>query len=60
MALVLKLAGIGLATMIVNTVLRQSGKEDVTQIITLGSLIVGLGMVLKPAKELIEDVENFF
>ena len=58
--IILKLAGVGLVTAIVNQLLRYCGKEEISNVTTLAGLIVALMMVLNLIQSLVENVKDLF
>ncbi|MFQ6773412.1 MAG: stage III sporulation protein AC [Clostridia bacterium] len=58
--IILKLAGVGLITSIVNQILKYCGKEEIANVTTLAGLVVALMMVLDLIQSLIENVKDLF
>ncbi len=60
MEIILKLAGIGLLTSLVNQILKSCGKEEIASITTLAGLIICLLMVVNLVKDLFSTVQSLF
>ena len=58
--IILKLAGVGLVTAIVNQLLKYCDKEEISNVTTLAGLIVALMMVLNLIQSLVENVKDLF
>ena len=58
--IIFKIAGVGIVTSIVNTILKQCGKEEIGSIVTLTGLIICFMMVLDLVKDLLSTVQNLF
>ena len=58
--IILKLAGVGLITSIVNQILKYCGKEEIANVTTLAGLVVALMMVLDLIQSLKENVKDLF
>ena len=58
--IILKIAGIGILTAVVNQVLKYSGKEEIATFTTLAGLIVVLLMIVNLIQELFSTVKNLF
>ncbi|MBO4936896.1 MAG: stage III sporulation protein AC [Clostridia bacterium] len=58
--IILKLAGVGLITSIVNQILKYCAKEEIANVTTLAGLVVALMMVLDLIQSLIENVKDLF
>ena len=59
-ALILKIAGIGLLISILNIVLEKTDRKDWTTMTTLAGIIVVLGMVLSEINDLFNAVRTMF
>ncbi len=60
MELILKIASIGIVVAIVTQVLNKAGKEDLSLLVSLAGLIIGLLMVSEQLKELFDTVKTMF
>ena len=58
--IILKIAGIGILTSVVNHVLKYSGKDEIATLTTLAGLIIVLVMVLNLVSELFETIKSLF
>ena len=58
--IILKIAGIGILTSVVNQVLNYSGKDEIATLTTLAGLIIVLVMVLNLVSELFETIKSLF
>lgn len=58
--IILKIAGIGILTSVVNQVLKYSGKDEIATLTTLAGLIIVLVMVLNLVSELFETIRSLF
>ena len=56
--IILKIAGIGILTSVVNQVLKYSGKDEIATLTTLAGLIIVLVMVLNLVSELFETIKS--
>jgi stage III sporulation protein AC len=59
-ALILKIAGIGLLISILNMLLEKTDRKDWTTMTTLAGIIVVLGMVLNEMNDLFNTVRTMF
>jgi len=58
--LIFKIAGIGILISIFNMVLKQAGKEEQAQMLTLVGVVVVLFMVIRLIQQLFADVRTVF
>ncbi len=58
--LIFKIAGIGILVSILNMVLKQAGKEEQAQMLTLAGVIIVLLMVIQLVQRLFTDVRSVF
>ena len=58
--LIFKIAGIGIFISIINIVLKQAGKEEQAQMLTLVGVIIVLMVVIQLINELFNDVRSVF
>ena len=58
--LIYKIAGIGILISILNMVLKQAGKEEQAQMLTLAGVVIVLIMVIKLIQQLFVDVRSVF
>ncbi len=58
--IILKIAGIGLVTSIINQILKYCGKEEIASITTLAGLIICLLMVIDLISQLITSITSLF
>lgn len=58
--LIFKIAGIGLFISIFNIVLKQAGKDEQAQMLTLAGLVVVLFIVIRLISQLFNDVRSVF
>ncbi len=58
--LIFKIAGIGILISILNMVLKQAGKEEQAQMLTLVGVVVVLIMVIRLIQQLFTDVRSVF
>ena len=58
--IILKIAGIGILTSVVNQVLKYSGKDEIATLTTLAGLIIVLVMVVNLVAELFETMKTLF
>lgn len=58
--LIFKIAGIGILISILNMVLKQAGKEEQAQMLTLVGVVVVLIMVIRLIQQLFADVRSVF
>ena len=56
----LKIAGIGLVTAIINTILKKSDKEEIATITTLASLVITLLIVIDMVASLFDSIKSIF
>ncbi|MBE3555968.1 MAG: stage III sporulation protein AC [Firmicutes bacterium] len=57
---VFQLAGVGLLLALVYLVLKQTGREEIAQIVTLGGVILLLIMAVRLLTELFRSLETLF
>ncbi|NLY73888.1 MAG: stage III sporulation protein AC [Firmicutes bacterium] len=58
--LIFKIAGIGILVSVLNMVLKQAGKEEQAQMLTLAGVIIVLMMVIQLVQRLFTDVRSVF
>lgn len=58
--LIFQIAGIGILTSIIHTILKQAGKEDVAFIATLTGVCIALIMAVEVISELLIKVKSVF
>jgi stage III sporulation protein AC len=58
--LIFKIAGIGILVSVLNMVLKQAGKEEQGQMLTLAGLVIVLIMVIQLIQRLFSDVRAVF
>ncbi|MGE5551826.1 MAG: stage III sporulation protein AC [Bacteroidota bacterium] len=58
--LIFKIAGIGILISVLNMVLKQAGKEEQAQMLTLAGMVVVLFMVIRLIQQLFVDVRSVF
>lgn len=58
--IILKIAGVGLLTAIVNMVLKKCDKDEIATVTTLVGLIIALLMVVDLVGGLFENIKNIF
>jgi stage III sporulation protein AC len=58
--IIFKIAGIGLLISVLNMVLKQAGKEEQAQMLTLVGVVVVLLMVIQLVQRLFNDVRAVF
>lgn len=58
--LVLRIAGIGIITVVVTTVLEQAGKKDYAWMVTAVGVLISMGLVIKLVAQLLDDVKAVF
>jgi stage III sporulation protein AC len=58
--LIFKIAGIGILTSILHTVLQKSGKEEYAYLTTLVGIVIVLGIVVNLVSQLFTDVKVLF
>lgn len=59
-AVLFKIAAVGIIVAILNQVLIRSGRDEYTMITTLGGLIIVLMMIIPYIKELFQYIESVF
>ena len=55
-----KIAGVGILISIFNMVLKQAGKEEQSQMLTLAGVVVVLFMIIRLIRQLFADVRAVF
>lgn len=60
MEIILKIAGIGVLTAVVNQVLKYAGKDEIATLTTLAGVIIVLLMVVDMISDLFSTVKNLF
>jgi len=58
--IIFKIAGIGILISVLNMVLKQAGKEEQAQMLTLVGVVVVLMMVIQLIRRLFMDVRSVF
>jgi stage III sporulation protein AC len=58
--LIFRIAGIGILISVLNMVLKQAGKEEQAQMLTLAGVIIVLFMVIQLISRLFSDVRSVF
>ncbi|NLW45900.1 MAG: stage III sporulation protein AC [Firmicutes bacterium] len=58
--LIFKIAGIGILVSVLNMVLKQAGKEEQAQMLTLAGVIIVLLMVIQLVQKLFTDIRSVF
>lgn len=58
--LIFKIAGVGILISIFNMVLKQAGKEEQSQMLTLAGVVVVLFMIIRLIRQLFADVRSVF
>lgn len=58
--LIFKIAGIGIFISVINMVLKQAGKEEQAQMLTLVGVIIVLMVVIQLINELFVDIRSVF
>ncbi len=58
--LIFKIAGIGILISVLNMVLKQAGKDEQAQMLTLAGVVVVLMMVIQLISQLFQSVSTIF
>lgn len=58
--LIFRIAGIGILISVLNMVLKQAGKEEQAQMLTLAGVIIVLFMVVQLIQRLFTDIRSVF
>lgn len=58
--LIFRIAGIGILISVLNMVLKQAGKEEQAQMLTLAGVVIVLLMVVQLIQRLFNDVRSVF
>ena len=58
--LIFKIAGIGILTAVLHTVLEKSGKEEYAFLATLAGVVIVLGIVINLISKLFDNVKALF
>lgn len=58
--LIFKIAGIGMVTAVLHTVLAKSGKEEYAFLTTLVGIVIVLGVVINMVSKLFENIRILF
>lgn len=58
--IIFRIAGIGIFISVLNIVLKQAGKEEQAQMLTLGGVVVVLLMVIQLINELFASIKTIF
>lgn len=59
-AILFQIAGIGIVTALIHTVLKQLGKEDVAQFISLVGFVIVLIIVINHLSQLFQQIRSVF
>lgn len=57
-SLILKIAGVGILVSVLNSILKQSGRDELTWIVTMAGLIIVLLWIIPYIAELFETVTD--
>lgn len=57
---IFQIAGIGIMTAMIHTVLKQMGKEDMAHWVTLIGFVIVLFMVVRMLNELFQEIKTIF
>lgn len=58
--LIFKIAGVGMVTAVIHTVLAKSGKEEYAYLTTLVGVVIVLGVVMNLVSKLFDNVKVLF
>lgn len=58
--IIFRIAGIGILISVVNMVLKQAGKEEQAQMLTLAGVVIVLLMVVQLIQRLFDDIRSVF
>ena len=58
--LIFRIAGIGILISVLNMVLKQAGKEEQAQMLTLAGVVIVLFMVIELIQRLFTDIRSVF
>ena len=58
--IIFRIAAIGILAAVVSTVLKQSGKDELSTIVSLAAVVISLLMVISLIAELFGSVRNLF
>lgn len=58
--LIMQLAGLGLLTAVAHLVLKQAGKEEMAQLVTLAAVVIGFVIVLDQIARLFNNIRSLF
>ena len=58
--IIFRIAAVGILASVVSTVLRQSGKDELSTIVSLAAVVITLLMVINIIAELFSTVRNLF
>jgi stage III sporulation protein AC len=58
--LIFRIAGIGILISVLNMVLKQAGKEEQAQMLTLAGVVIVLFMVIQLIQRLFTDIRSVF
>ncbi len=58
--IIFRIAGIGIFISVLNIVLKQAGKEEQAQMLTLGGVVIVLLMVIQLISELFSSIKTIF
>lgn len=58
--LILQLLGLGLLTAVAHSILKQAGKEEMAQLVTLAGIVIGLVIVLELVARLFNNIRTLF
>lgn len=59
-AVLFQIAGIGIVTALIHTVLKQLGKEDIAQFISLVGFVIVLIVVINHLSQLFQQIKSVF
>lgn len=59
-AILFQIAGIGIVTALIHTILKQLGKEDVAQFISLVGFVIVLIIVINHLSQLFQQIKSVF
>jgi len=59
-SILFQIAGIGIIVALIHTILKQMGKEEIAQFVTLVGFIIVLVIVINSLSELLEQIRSVF
>lgn len=59
-AIIFKIAAIGIIISTINTILTKAGRDEYTMITTISGIIIVIAMIIDDIKELFMTLENLF